>query len=113
MNQELKKSAEMNSSLESYPYESTIGNQSKRRSRTAPETVDSPMPARSAVAGTSLRERIAKKAYEIYERRGGQPGDEVADWLEAERLVQAETKAENQAPKNQSVRKRAPRRKKK
>jgi len=42
-----------------------------------------------------------------------EPVVSLADWLEAERLVQAETKAENQAPKNQSVRKRAPRRKKK
>ena len=37
-----------------------------------------------------LRGRIAAKAYELYERRGGAPGQEVEDWLEAERMVMAE-----------------------
>lgn len=113
MNQEMKKNTEMNSSSESYPCESTIGNQSRRRGRTAPETVDSPMPDPSAVTGTSLHERIAKKAYELYERRGCQPGNEVADWLEAEERVQAEMKPESQPPKTRSTRKRAQRRGKK
>jgi Protein of unknown function (DUF2934) len=31
--------------------------------------------------------RIAKKAYELFERRGGEHGHDVDDWLEAERLV--------------------------
>ena len=31
------------------------------------------------------REEIEKKAYEIYERRGGQNGTDVEDWIEAER----------------------------
>lgn len=35
----------------------------------------------------SLREMIEKKAYEIYERRGGEPGKELDDWLEAEKIV--------------------------
>ena len=34
----------------------------------------------------STREReIRARAYEIYLQRGGQPGDEVEDWLQAER----------------------------
>ncbi len=32
-----------------------------------------------------LHARIAKRAYEIYVERGGQPGDALRDWLEAER----------------------------
>jgi hypothetical protein len=35
-------------------------------------------------------EMIARKAYELYERRGGEPGHEFEDWLEAERQIAAE-----------------------
>jgi DUF2934 family protein len=31
--------------------------------------------------------RVAKKAYELFEQRGREHGLDVADWLEAERLV--------------------------
>lgn len=45
------------------------------RPKTQPaETQDSP-----------TREEIAKRAYEIYVRRGGAQGQDVADWLQAER----------------------------
>ncbi len=37
-----------------------------------------------------LRERIALKAYELYEKRGRTSGCDVDDWLEAEKLVAAE-----------------------
>ncbi len=30
---------------------------------------------------------IAEKAYQLYEERGGEPGQDVDDWLEAERQV--------------------------
>ena len=39
-----------------------------------------------------LRQRIAEKAYEIYECGGCCHGRDVEDWLEAERLVFAEIK---------------------
>ena len=32
---------------------------------------------------------IRKKAYELYEKRGRKSGHEMADWLEAERIVRA------------------------
>ncbi len=35
----------------------------------------------------SLREMIAKKAFEIYEKRGKEPGRDLDDWLEAERII--------------------------
>jgi len=38
-----------------------------------------------------LRERIAVRAYDLAERRGGQNGTEVDDWLEAERQILAES----------------------
>ena len=39
-------------------------------------------------------ERIARKAYELYEQRGRQHGHELEDWLEAERIILAEMKAQ-------------------
>jgi len=41
----------------------------------------------------SLREMIAKKAYEIYEQRGREPGKELEDWLEAEKIVRGKKKS--------------------
>ncbi|NWF73168.1 MAG: DUF2934 domain-containing protein [Nitrospirae bacterium] len=37
-----------------------------------------------------VRERIAKKAYEIYEQRGRGAERHVEDWLKAEELVRKE-----------------------
>ncbi len=39
------------------------------------------------------QERIRKKAQELYERRGRQPGHELEDWLEAEKIVDGESQA--------------------
>jgi len=39
-----------------------------------------------------LRPRIAKRAYELYERRGFQNGQTTQDWLRAEREIQMEAK---------------------
>ena len=43
-----------------------------------------------------VRERIAKKAYELYEQRGRQAERDVEDWLKAEELVRKEM---NETPK--------------
>ena len=43
--------------------------------------------------GLSLVEynaRVARKAYDLFERRGRDEGHDVEDWLEAERLVKEE-----------------------
>lgn len=34
--------------------------------------------------------RVRERAYEIFLRRGGSSGDEVADWLKAEREIREE-----------------------
>jgi hypothetical protein len=50
-------------------------------------------PARSQrprISDQELYERVARKAYELYQQRGEAPGDDLADWLLAERLVQEE-----------------------
>jgi hypothetical protein len=46
-------------------------------------------------------ELIARKAYEIYERRGCEPGHEFEDWIEAERQISRESQPEmKQAPRS-------------
>jgi hypothetical protein len=40
-------------------------------------------------------ERIARRAFELFEARGGVNGDSTQDWLEAERQVDAEIAAES------------------
>lgn len=39
--------------------------------------------------GVNIRERIAQRAYELYEQRGSTPGSEHDDWLRAEAEVRA------------------------
>ncbi len=39
---------------------------------------------------SALRQRIAEKAYELYEQRGQTDGSDLDDWLEAERHVLSE-----------------------
>jgi hypothetical protein len=71
----------------------------------APTPVVSPTPApiaeRSELKGsgtpkvpavatrTITQEQIARRAYEIYASRGYAPGDQTADWYEAERQLRA------------------------
>ena len=48
-------------------------------------------PGRRAVPpknGAPKDDAIRAKAYELFERRGGEPGHELDDWLEAERELQ-------------------------
>jgi DUF2934 family protein len=39
----------------------------------------------------SRMNRIAERAHEIYERRGGEHGRALEDWLQAEREIDAES----------------------
>ncbi len=39
-----------------------------------------------------IREMIERKAYEIYGQRGREPGKELDDWLEAEKVVRGRKK---------------------
>lgn len=43
----------------------------------------------SNVSQNELNTLIAKKSYELYEKRGRKPGHALDDWLEAERIVKA------------------------
>jgi hypothetical protein len=46
---------------------------------------------------TLFQERVNQKAYELFQRRGGEPGHDMEDWLEAERLVRDELSREQSA----------------
>lgn len=37
-----------------------------------------------------LRERISRKAYELWEQRGRQEGNALRDWLDAEEIIMEE-----------------------
>jgi hypothetical protein len=50
----------------------------------------SPEPESMQKYSDALRDRIAKKAYELYERRGRQPEQHVEDWLKAEEIIRKE-----------------------
>ena len=62
-----------------------------RTNKPADGSSGTPKPRRSATRGNGTAETfndpdaIAKRAYEIYERRGGNHGADLDDWLEAER----------------------------
>jgi hypothetical protein len=53
----------------------------------------------SAKMPRQLHERIEKRAYELAAQRGFAPGQEVDDWLQAEREIEAGP-ARNTAPDN-------------
>ncbi len=54
-----------------------------------PPSRKSPTSAASNVNAKDLAlfERIAQRAYELYEQRGCQAGSELEDWLQAEREI--------------------------
>jgi hypothetical protein len=48
--------------------------------------------ASAAMAGTlpqisASQDRIRERAFEIYEKRGNKPGNDMQDWLRAERQI--------------------------
>jgi hypothetical protein len=51
-----------------------------------------------------LREMIARRAYEIYEERGGNDGDDVNDWLRAEAEVKSAIRPEKRRPATSRIR---------
>lgn len=48
------------------------------------------MRAQSISGGQSVTEMIRKRANEIYLKRGARPGNDWADWFEAERQIKSE-----------------------
>ena len=46
-------------------------------------------PATGARERSISQQEIARVAYELFERRGREPGHDFEDWLQAERIVRA------------------------
>lgn len=57
----------------------------------------SPEPESMQKYSDEVRERIAKKAYELYEQRGRQAERDVEDWVKAEELVRKDMNARRAA----------------
>ena len=75
----------------------------RRRSEDASRNTVTDMSARSDEArGESERditnEEISNRAYELYERRGGEHGRDWDDWLEAENELRARRRAPGPTP---------------
>jgi len=68
----------------------------KREARTqittqlSTKNVETPSLPPLTVSDEDLYERVARKAYELYQQRGEEPGHNLEDWLTAERLVKEE-----------------------
>ena len=45
----------------------------------------------TSIPQDQLTDMIRKKAYELYEKRGKKSGQDMANWLEAERLIKQKT----------------------
>jgi hypothetical protein len=63
-----------------------------RTNKPANGTPDSPKPTRAAkksngAADFNNPDAVARRAYEIYQSRGGRDGADLDDWLEAERQL--------------------------
>lgn len=50
--------------------------------------------AQTSVSDSVRHEEIRIRAYEIYIARDGQPGDELSDWLQAEREIESKVRAD-------------------
>jgi hypothetical protein len=49
-------------------------------------------PLKEEIVNEATRKKIEQRAYEIYLKRGGKPGDPKSDWDQAEKEIMAELK---------------------
>lgn len=89
-----RKTEQKGQSRAGYLPESTVGDQSYRKSRSFRKAISTPSPAEPILSGQTLHKRIAEKAYELYEKRGQTHGHDLEDWLEAEKALLLERSAE-------------------
>jgi len=62
-----------------------MASKTKIVSRTKPTDSQTAVEMREVLPDSLREQEIRNRAYEIYLQRGGQPGYEVDDWLQAER----------------------------
>jgi len=51
-----------------------------------------------STAAETDRERVAQRAYELYLERGGGEGQDLDDWLSAERELAGSTRSSDESP---------------
>ena len=61
-----------------------MASKAKTIGRTEPQA-ETAVEEREGLLDSTLEQEIRDRAYQIYLKRGGQPGDQVEDWLQAER----------------------------
>ncbi len=81
-----KKPAEKKTTVRKTAAEKTTGRKTAAKKTTA-------KPAPAPETQESLYERIAKKAYEIFESRGREIGRDFEHWLEAEKIIKGKKKS--------------------
>lgn len=64
----------------------------KAGARAAVAVVDAPSSGPAPAAPEVRDEQIRRRAYELFLARGGQPGRDFEDWLQAERELKARGK---------------------
>ena len=62
-----------------------MASKAKTTRSTKPKQAETAGEEREGLMDSTREQEIRDRAYEIYQQRGGQPGDEVQDWLQAER----------------------------
>jgi hypothetical protein len=62
-----------------------MASKAKIMARTAPTQPETAVEEREGLQHSTREQEIRIRAYEIYLQRGGQPGHELDDWLQAER----------------------------
>ena len=72
------------------PADAAPASPGSRQSRPAPEEPSPELPTPEQDLPERRFERIAVRAREIYEARGGEHGQDLDDWLQAEREVDAQ-----------------------
>lgn len=71
----------------------------KRSSKSSKDVTDrEETPPAQGPADESTEDRIRERAYEIYQARNGAAGDQLEDWLVAEREVRSRAPTQRGAP---------------
>lgn len=66
-------------------------NPDSRRARAARESLDPARSVEGSVEPLDRADEVARRAYELYEQRGGEHGHDWNDWFRAEQEVRART----------------------
>ena len=70
------------------PFSIMAKERTRQQADLSPDEQAAPQTAGDTTAGVPDRDRVAMRAYELYQARGGTDGQELDDWLAAEREFQ-------------------------